>query len=308
MKLVNGYILLLLGIALTSCKARKDVYLFTGFNEPANAGLRLLYSHDAYHWKDLNHIFLTPQVGDDKIMRDPSLQQGPDGVYHLVWTIAWKKTRSIGYAESKDLIHWSPERKIEVMADEPTAVNAWAPELFYDVEQKQFMIIWASCVPFRFAKGEEDENNNHRLYYTITKDFKTFTPAKLYLDPGFSVIDAELVKLAKDSYELVMKDNTRPNRNILVAHSANPLGPFTDYSKRFTEMYSEGPTMTKAGNNWLIYYDSYRLKRFGCVRTVDFKMFTNISDSVSVPQGHKHGTIFKVTEKTLKKLQAVASN
>jgi len=303
MKGRKRYLLLFAVIALFSCKARKDVYLFTSFNEPASAGLRLLYSHDAYHWTDLNHIFITPQVGEAKIMRDPSIEQGPDGIYHLVWTIAWKNSKSIGYAESKDLIHWSPEREIDVMADEPTAVNAWAPELFYDDEGKQFIIIWASTVPFRFPKGEEDENNNHRLYYTITKDFKTFSPAKLFLDPGFSVIDPEIVKIAKGKYVLVMKDNTRPNRNILIASSNNPLGSYTDYSKRFTEMYSEGPTMTKAGNDWLIYYDSYRLKKFGCIRTSDFKTFTNISDSVSVPVGHKHGTIFKVSEKLLKKLK-----
>lgn len=295
-------------LVLCSCKARKEVYLFTSFNEPATAGLRLLYSHDAYHWTDLNHIFLKPEIGEAKIMRDPSIQQGPDGIYHLVYTTAWKNDKGIGYAESKDLIHWSPEQHLMVMADEPTAVNAWAPELFYDDEGKQFIITWASTVPFRFPKGEEDENNNHRLWYTTTKDFKTFAPAKLFLDPGFSVIDPEIVEVAKGKYVLVMKDNTRPNRNILVAFSNNPLGPYTNYSKRFTEMYSEGPTMTKAGNNWLIYYDSYRLKRFGCVRTADFKTFTNISDSVSVPPGHKHGTIFKVSEKTLKKLQAVAAS
>jgi len=300
-------VLVFISLVLLSCRAQKNVYLFTSFNEPASAGLRLLYSHDAYHWTDLNHIFLKPEIGEAKIMRDPSIQQGPDGTYHLVYTTAWKNDKGIGYAESKDLIHWSPEQHIELMADEPTAVNAWAPELFYDDIAKDFIITWASTVPFRFAKGEEDENNNHRLYYTVTKDFKTFTPAKLFLDPGFSVIDPEIVKVAKGKYVLVMKDNTRPNRNILVATSANPLGPYTNYSKRFTEMYSEGPTMTKAGNSWLIYYDSYRLKRFGCMRTIDFKTFTNISDSVSVPIGHKHGTIFKVSEKTLKQLKLAAS-
>ena len=301
------YVLVFISLVLLSCRAQKNVYLFTSFNEPASAGLRLLYSHDGYHWTDLNHIFLKPEIGEAKIMRDPSIQQGPDGIYHLVYTTAWKNDKGIGYAESKDLIHWSPEQHIEVMADEPTAVNAWAPELFYDDVAKDFIITWASTVPFRFAKGEEDENNNHRLYYTITKDFKTFAPTKLFLDPGFSVIDPEIVKVAKGKYVLVMKDNTRPNRNILIATSTNPLGPYTNYSKRFTEMYSEGPTMTKAGNNWLIYYDSYRLKRFGCMRTTDFKTFTNISDSVSVPVGHKHGTIFKVSEKTLKQLKLAAS-
>jgi len=292
---------------MLSCKARKNVYLFTSFNEPASAGLRLLYSHDAYHWTDLDHIFLKPEVGDAKILRDPSIQQGPDGIYHLVWTTGWKNDTGIGYAESKDLVHWSAEQHINVIADEPTAVNAWAPELFYDDEGKQFIITWASTVPFRFPKEQEDENNNHRLYYTLTKDFKTFTPAKLFLDPGFSVIDAEIVKVSKGKYILVMKDNTRPNRNILVASASKPLGPYGDFSKRFTEMYSEGPTMTKAGGKWLIYYDSYRLKRFGCMSTSDFKTFTNISDLVSVPEGHKHGTIFKVTEKTLDQLKLTAS-
>lgn len=294
-------------VLFCSCSARKDVYLFSSFHEPADSGLRLLYSHDGYHWTDLNHIFLKPEVGEAKIMRDPSIEQGPDGLFHLVWTTGWKNDTGIGYAESKDLIHWSPEKHVDVMADEPTAVNAWAPELFYDKKGGRFIIAWASTIPFRFPKGQEDERNNHRLYYSTTKDFKTFAPAKLLLDPGFSVIDPEIVQIAKNRYVMVMKDNTRPNRNILVAFANNPLGPYTDYSKRLTEKYSEGPTITRAGKYWLIYYDSYRLKRFGALRTKDFKTFENISDQVDVPKGHKHGTIFMVTEKTLKKLQKAAA-
>ena len=63
------------------------------------------------------------------------------------------------------------------MMHEPDAVNVWAPEIFYDDENKEYIIVWATTIPFRFAKGQEEENNNHRLYYTKTKDFKTFTPA-----------------------------------------------------------------------------------------------------------------------------------
>jgi beta-xylosidase len=294
------------GMLLVACSTKKNVYMFTSFHEPANEGLRFLYSYDAYHWTDLNHTFIKPEAGDAKIMRDPSIAQGPDGVFHLVWTTGWKDDQGIGYASSPDLVHWSAQQHINVMAHEPTAVNAWAPELFYDDEGKQFIIVFASTVPNRFPKGEEDEKNNHRLYYTTTKDFKIFSPTKLFLDPGFSVIDAEIIKRAKNNYVLVMKDNTRPNRNILVAFSNNALGPYTNYTKRFTEMYSEGPSITKAGNDWLIYYDSYRLKRYGAMRTTDFKTFTDIADSVKVPQGHKHGTIFKVTNKTLEKLKEAA--
>lgn len=293
---------------LSSCAAKKDVYMFSSFHEPADGGLRLLYSYDGWHWTDLNHIFLKPEVGDAKIMRDPSIAQGPDGVFHLVWTTNWKNDRGIGYASSKDLVHWSAEQKIEVMASEPTAVNAWAPELFYDDEAKYFIIVWASTVPFRFPKGEEDEKNNHRLYYTTTKDFKTFSPTKLFLDPGFSVIDAEIVRMEKGKYVLVMKDNTRPNRNILVALANNPLGPYGNYSWHFTEMYSEGPTIAKTGKGWLIYYDSYRLKKFGAVQTQDFKSFIDVSDKVDVPAGHKHGTVFMVSRKVLKGVLAAADS
>ncbi|WP_345953451.1 glycoside hydrolase family 43 protein [Mucilaginibacter sp. PAMB04168] len=288
---------------ITSCASKKDVYMFTSFNEPASAGLRLLYSTDAYNWTDLNHVFIKPEVGDAKIMRDPSIAKGPDGTFHLVWTTGWKADQGFGYASSKDLIHWSAQQHINIMANEPTTVNVWAPEIFYDDEAKRFIIVWASTIPFRFPKGQEDENNNHRLYYTATTDFKTFTPAKLFLDPGFSVIDAQILKRGRQDYVLVMKDNTRPNRNILVAFANNPLGPYHDYSKRFTELFSEGPNATKTGDKWLIYYDSYRLKRYGAMQTTDFKTFTDISNQVKVPEGHKHGTIFKVSKKTLNNIK-----
>jgi hypothetical protein len=305
MKQGKSILISLLGLLMliTSCASRRSIYMFTSFNEPASAGLRLLYSKDAYHWTDLNHIFLKPEAGKDKIMRDPTMVQGPDGTYHLVWTTGWKGDQGFGYASSKDLIHWSAQQHINIMAGEPTTVNVWAPEIFYDDEAKQYIIVWASTIPYRFPKGQEDEDNNHRLYYTTTTDFKTFSPAKLFLDPQFSVIDAQILKRGHQDYVLVMKDNTRPNRNILVAFGSNPLGPYKDFSKRFTEMYSEGPNATKAGNDWLIYYDSYRLKRYGAMRTADFKTFTDVSDQVSVPEGHKHGTIFNVTPKALKYIQ-----
>lgn len=280
--------------------------MYTSFHEPATEGLRLLYSKDAYHWTEFNKIFIKPEVGDAKIMRDASIIQGPDGTFHLVWTTGWKNDQGIGYASSKDLIHWSQQQHINVMAYEPTTVNAWAPDLFYDDEVQQFLIVWASCIPNRFTKGEEDENNNHRLYYTTTKDFKTFTPTKLFLDPGFSVIDAEIVKRGKGDYILVMKDNTRLNRNIKVGFSKNVLGPYTNISEPVTPIFSEGPTVAHIGKDWLIYYDAYRDKKFGAVYTSDFNTFTDVSNQINVPQGHKHGTIFKVNEKVFKKLKQQA--
>jgi hypothetical protein len=40
------------------------------------------------------------------------------------------------------------------------------------------------------------------------------------------------------------------------------------------------------------------------VSTKDFKNFTPIDDQISIPQGHKHGTIIKVPESVLLNLKA----
>lgn len=296
----TGIFLLLIALLSSSCK--KEVYLFTSFHEPANEGLRMLYSEDAYHWKDLNKVLLAPKVGKQKVMRDPSIAQGPDGTFHLVWTSSWKGDLGFGYASSKDLIHWSEQQFIPVMANEPSTVNVWAPEIMYDKVTKQFVIIWASCIPKRFEKGIEDEENNHRMYVTTTKDFKTFSTTRLFLDPKFSVIDAVIVPRKKDDYVLVLKDNTRPNRNIKVAFGKSATGEFSHVSEPFTKKFTEGPSVVRVGEEYLIYFDSYQSKTYEAMRTKDFETFEDVSKIVSVPEGHKHGTIFKVSHKVLKKL------
>lgn len=280
--------------------------MFTSFHEPATEGLRLLYSYNGYKWTDLEHTFLKPEVGNQKVMRDPSIVKGPDGLYHLVWTSSWKGDKGFGYASSKDLINWSEQKFINVMEHEPTTVNVWAPELFYDDEGEQYIIIWASTIPHRFPKGEEDEDNNHRMYYTVTKDFESFTPGKLFLDPGFSVIDAVIVKRKKGDYTLVLKDNTRPNRNIKVASGNTPLGPFHEVSKPFTGGFTEGPSVAKLPKEYLVFFDSYKDKKYGVMRTTDFKSFTDVSDQTSIPVGHKHGTVFKAKKSILKGLEREA--
>lgn len=292
--------LLLSMIILASCNNK--VYLFTSFKEPANEGLRMLYSKDGYHWKRIDTVLLKPLIGIQKIMRDPSCLQGPDGTFHLVFTTEWKGGNGFGYASSTDLIHWSAQQYIPVMQHEKTVVNVWAPELFYDNETKQFIVVWASCVPDRFENGIEAVDNNHRLYYTTTKDFKTFSPTQLFLDPKFSVIDAVIVKRKKEDYVLVLKDNTRPERNIKVAFANTAVGNYTNISIPFTEHFTEGPAVAKVKDGWLIYYDVYQKKTYSASFTKDFKTFINADSLINIPEGHKHGTIFITNKKVLKNL------
>lgn len=300
-KMKKYFSILCFAVVLSSCSGK--AYLFTSFHEPADAGLRMLYSYDGYKWNDLDTVLLKPTVGNQHVMRDPSMVQGPDGIFHLVWTSSWRGDKGFGYASSKDLIHWSEQRFLPVMQSEPTTVNVWAPEIFYDDVYRQYIIIWASCIPGRFERGIENDSNNHRMYYTITKDFDVFDKTQLFCEPGFSVIDAVIVKRADKDYVLVLKDNTRPERDIKVAFAATPIGPWKNVSKAFTDNFTEGPTVVKLKDKWLIYYDSYRKKIYEASATKDFVHFENVTTTVSVPEGHKHGTIITVKKKFIKQLK-----
>ncbi len=300
--------LLFLLLLLTSCSVSREVYLFSTFREPATDGLYLAWSDDGYHWNDLGGPYLRPAVGKQKVMRDPSVVRGPDGTFHMVWTSSWKGDSGFGYASSKDLIHWSGQTLVPVMQHEPATVNVWAPELFYDADSGLYIVIWASTIPYRFEKGIEEEMNNHRMYCTTTRDFIHFTETRLFLDPGFSVIDAVIVKRGDGDYVLVLKDNTRPFRNLRVGSGSHPLGPYGGISEPFTPLFTEGPTALNLEDDWLVFFDAYRDKNYGAVRTRDFIHFTDITPEISLPPGHKHGTVFKADRRILKGLERYAED
>jgi hypothetical protein len=81
------------------------------------------------------------------------------------------------------------------------------------------------------------------------------------------------------------------------------MGPWQNISKAFTDNFTEGPSVVKVKNDWLIYYDSYRKKIYEASSTKDFIHFNNITNRVKIPEGHKHGTIVTVKNKFLNKLR-----
>ncbi len=160
------------------------------------------------------------------------------------------------------------------------------------------MIVWASTIPGRFPDAQEKHDNNHRLYFTTTKDFTEFAPAKLFFEPGFSVIDGFVLQDGK-KFVLLNKDNSRPNLNLRVAFADSPLGAWTNESEPFTQKFTEGPAVLKVGEDWLVYFDAYREKIYGALKTRDFKTFTDVTKEVSFPPEHKHGTALRVPREIL---------
>lgn len=305
----------LLAVACAHGAARAaEAYLFTYFIQNGEDGLHLAASTDGYHWEKLGNgrSYLTPTVGAARLMRDPCIVRGPDGTYHMVWTSGWKD-QQIGYASSTDLLHWSAQRALPVMAHEPGTLNAWAPEIVYDAQRGEYLIFWSSTVPGKFAQtaGTSEDKYNHRVYATTTKDFVTFTPTRLFYDPGFSVIDASFVR-ANGQQHLLVKDETRhpPRKYLQVAAAPDLHGPFGKLSAPISPpgVWVEGPTAIQIGADTIVYYDAYIDKRYGALRSRDLVHWEDVSQQMhfpdeGTPQRMRHGTVIAVPEALLDRLR-----
>ncbi|MBI4906513.1 MAG: glycoside hydrolase family 43 protein [Acidobacteria bacterium] len=284
-----------------------DPLVFSFFRNNGEDGLYLATSDDGLKWRALNNDkpLLKPVVGESKLMRDPSILRGPDGTFHMVWTTSWQG-KTIGYSSSRDLKIWSPQRAIEVFAGtdapENDILNCWAPELFYDKPSMQFTIIWATTIRGRFPKtlGTASRENNHRIYEVRTKDFQTFTPAKLYYDPAFVVIDAAIFPHGR-GYAMVVKNETQtpqPAKNLFLTFADSLNGPWTPPTAKVTgDYWAEGPAPIQIGNAWYIYFDKYRDHKYGAVRSTDLKNWEDISGQIDFPKGTRHGTAFRAPKK-----------
>lgn len=307
-KLIPVFLLLLF---LSGCQSgQREVYLFSYFKDNGKDGLHLAFSYDGFYWEALRNdsTFLRPEVSKDKLMRDPCIVKGKDGNFHMVWTVSWTE-KGIGYASSKDLIHWSEQKFIPVMEDHPGTRNCWAPEIFYDESQQNYMIYWATTIPGEFIESDSSSESgyNHRIYYTTTKDFEHFSKTELLYDQGFSVIDA-VIKKYNNTYYMFLKDETKfptPEKNLRIATSESLTHSYTKPGNPISPagIWVEGPAVIQIGSDYIVYFDMYRNHKMGAIKSSDLVHWTDISDSISFPEGTRHGTVFKASEEVLKLLK-----
>ena len=289
----------------------KTCYLFAYFGHE-KGGLHLAWSTDGLKWNAImeggkEKIFLKPTVGD-KLMRDPCLLLGPDNVFRIVWTVSHHGI-SIGYASSKDLLNWSEQQQLNVMNDEPTTRNTWAPEVHYDKATQQYLIFWSSTIPERFSETANSSEYafNHRIYLTTTPDFQTFTPTKLFFDPKFSVIDATLISF-KDKIYMIFKNETlkpTPAKNLYWATSDTMMGPYTNITGPIATQppnWIEGPTAIEIDGKVIIYYDAYHAGRYGASQSSDMRNWTDLTPQLSLPKLIRHGTVLAVPGAVVSKL------
>ncbi|MGV3504732.1 MAG: glycoside hydrolase family 43 protein [Adhaeribacter sp.] len=269
------------------------------------AKLHIALSTDGRHWTPLNDN----KPLWDQFMRDPYVRRGPDGLWRILATGGGKNIDraklgpSCLYVTSKDLVHWQVEGYLPLMKDARNeagafAGNIWAPEWFYDDATKDYILFWSSS--FKDAGWKES-----RLWYCKTKDWKTFTPAKVLFNPPYSVIDGTLLK-HKGTYYLYYKEEefgakTGERRAIRVATSRNLEGPYQAVEGplnkgQIVPVITEGPTVMKdpLKPGWLLLYDYCMTNRFGASYSPDLLNW-KVEEKVSFPSEARHGTVSLLT-------------
>ena len=248
-------------------------YLFVHFIGEQKDGeqVYLSISRDGLHWNDLNQgkPVLYSTIGE-KGIRDPFLirspwKEGPK--YFLIatdlrieagkgWDVAqYKGSRDIMVWESDDLKTWTGPTAHTVGVEGAGCV--WAPECIYDEEKDAIMIFWASM-----TADENGENPKQKIYATHTKDFKTFTESKLYIERENHVIDTTIIKNAEGYYRY-SKDET--TKNIRVDFSTSLTGgEFVQVNSPVLDgiFGVEGPEIFKFNDRdeWCLIVDQYAIQ------------------------------------------------
>jgi hypothetical protein len=158
---------------------------------------------------------------------------------------------------------------------------------------------WASTIAQNAIQAfQEEVENNPRIWYATTRDFRTFSDPQVLFDPNYSVKDAMLLQDGA-RFALVHNDNTRPMQSLRVAFSDGLLGPWGPRSDAFTARFTESPAAVRLGEEWWIYNANSQTGAAGLVKTRGFQEFTDASGRVQAPKGLRLISVMEVARALL---------
>ncbi|WP_120521250.1 immunoglobulin-like domain-containing protein [Arthrobacter celericrescens] len=314
----------------------KEGYAFAYFtgNDLAGENIYLAASrgNDALKWDELNggKPVLTSSLGT-KGLRDPFVIRSPEGdKFYLIATdlsigsgTSWdasqrQGSRYIEVWESTDLVSWSAQRHVKVSPD--TAGNTWAPEAHYDATIGAYVVYWASKI---YADNDPNHSGGtyNKMMYATTRDFRTFTEAKVWNDPGNSVIDSTVIeengtfyRFTKDEGQVSgCLDIMQEKSDDLLAVDLPGSSPrnwslmVNCIGKKAGTGGVEGPTVFKSntGDKYYLFVDEFGGRGYiplesTSLENPDWKLATNYE----LPRAPRHGTVLPVTKTELDRLRS----
>ncbi|UZX02082.1 family 43 glycosylhydrolase [Arthrobacter sp. CDRTa11] len=308
-----------------------EAYMFPYFTGDSIAGEKIYFGasngNDARNWLTLNggQPVKASTMGT-KGLRDPFIVRSPEGdKFYMIATdlsigsgTTWDASQRQGSQymeiwESTDLVNWSEQRHVKVSPD--NAGNTWAPEAYYDPTLGEYVVFWASKL---YNTADHSEGQPNQMLYATTRDFVTFTPAKVWQNTGKSRIDSTVIG-ENGVYHRFTKDEAQSTGclDIMQEHSTS-LTAVTTVTSATSDTWKldatcigkgagtaavEGPTVFKAndgdvnGPGYYLFVDE-----FGGRKYIPLFSKTLQNASWSVPTGYslpspapRHGTIMPIT-------------
>ena len=194
-------------------------YLYCHMHETQEITCYALRAADGNTWNDL---FDSKEVFDTKAntvtggMRDAyicRMQSGNGFILagtDMTSRLGWNSNHIMDLMVSPDLVHWTKNVKIDLETEEnlkalskvypdmtPDKMTAaWAPQVIYDKETGKYVLYYSVGFP-----------DYHRTFYQlIDEDLNILTEPRLYFDPGYDIIDNDIVWNAVDQqYTMLFK-------------------------------------------------------------------------------------------------------
>ncbi len=303
-------------------------YLSVHFREkptPDGEQVHFACSPDGFCWEALNggRPVLESAMGTRGV-RDIEIVRKAEGGFVLLATdlciarvrdenggVDWKALNHRGSKylscwESDDLVHWSGQRLLFFGREDFGCL--WAPEVFYDGENGDYLIHWGSTVA-------ADGFDHMSIWCARTKDFRSFTPPEIYFSKKNEILDSHIVKVGK-TYHLFYKNSSDPAANMHET-SESLFGPWAhddgfDAVMRYyggAGAYEAATAFTLPDGRWCLMLDFFGCpgEQMGYVPYVSpapgNTAFKRADSEFSFPYGFKHGRFLKITQEEYRRLK-----
>ncbi len=306
-----------------------QAYLFVHFRERKTPDGEQVYfglSRDGFYWETVNQgrPVLWSRLGEKGVRDCTIIRCQADGKYrilatdlslaynfrtkyHLHWpTVARNGSKCLAMWESADLLHWSEQRLLP-LGDENFGC-LWAPDVFYDPQMQDYVLHWSSS-------HASNGFGNMGIYYSRTKDFRSFTqPRLLYAKEDAGIIDSAIY-MEDGKYFLFVKSDHNPER-ILLLQAEQAQGPYVRVEEFDRSMLAieqgmyEGPTVFRlADGRWCLFLDYYGASGAGqgyvpfVADSLQGGHFVRADEQFRFPYGFKHGTVIPISMEEYQAIQ-----
>ena len=305
-------------------------YLFVHFREKWTDDGEQIYfalSTDGYCWEEVNNgkpvitatkgdfgvrdIVITRTLDNSFVIMatDLALIKNIDKKYQGNIKNAFKDgSKAIAMWKSDDLVNWSDE--ILQHFDDNSLGCFWAPGIFFDDINSEYIIHWSSS-------NKNDNYSGLSIYYCKTKDFKTFSKPELFYKKSDSELLDSFICKNDGIYHLFVKSADKP-KAVIHETSHSLTGPYTRdklfdeqmHSLEKSHAYEAPMVFTLSDKKICLMMDFY-----GCDRKEDMgyvPFLTEFSDNMklnyakekfSFPYGFKHGVVMEITEKEYERIK-----